>query len=375
MALPPNKYPAPAGSPYPFVGENYRQYGDVAGYVYNPYDDEYYLNANDYQSYLQQTGQAPKKPTLAQQVLPIAAGAGAMALGSGLVSNPSGTIQGIANIPGMIADKVSSGYNALTSLGSGAGASAAPAAAAAAAPAAQTSIAGALPIDQAANDAFNAGANAAQPGFMQGWGGTALGAAGLGLGAYNALQGIKKGNELQAGLGGLGAAAGFNALAGSSLGAGLGLTALGPVGWAAMAALPVAASFLGGLGDKDQFKTEGDRLSKLREQGVFVPQGMEAERLTKGRSKEELIALERSRGEAGNVKFAESRNEADLRPVDIVGYAAFAEQDPTWFQKPLEERLAIADQYLKAGAVREAKGSIYLDPSKLQTQATGVPKK
>lgn len=191
-----------------------------------------------------------------------------------------------------------------------------------------------------------------------------LGLAGAGLGAYGVF------NANQAG------SAGQGALSGAGMGAGLGMAApllglsTGPLGWTALglmalggAGLGAGLGALGKIGDKDQWKTEGKRVNKLREQGVYVPEQF-TPTLTKGRSKEELIELERQRPD-GNVKFAESRKEEDLRPQDIVGYMAFAERDPQWFKKPLSEQLKIAQQALQAGAVREHKGTIDVDWNKV----------
>lgn len=118
-----------------------------------------------------------------------------------------------------------------------------------------------------------------------------------------------------------------------------------------------------GYFDKDMWKTEGNRL-----RDVGAPQALIDQMPTRGRSKEELIEIERQNN--GNVAFAESRNEADLRPVDIVNYAAFAENDPTWFKRSMDDRLKYADQALKAGAVREHHGTIDVDFSKLGSNLT-----
>jgi hypothetical protein len=87
---------------------------------------------------------------------------------------------------------------------------------------------------------------------------------------------------------------------------------------------------------------------------------------TKGRKLEDLIRKDVpadfiGRDPAGNWvnnKFAKSRNVADLRGEDIVNYSAFAEHDPQWFSKPLEERLKLANERLAAGAVKEHHGTI-----------------
>ena len=59
---------------------------------------------------------------------------------------------------------------------------------------------------------------------------------------------------------------------------------------------------------------------------------------------------------------------ADLRGEDIVNYATFAENDPDWFKKPLEQRLAIANGALQAGAVKEHHGTVDVDWKKYQPQ-------
>lgn len=116
----------------------------------------------------------------------------------------------------------------------------------------------------------------------------------------------------------------------------------------------------------DEWKTERNRLNALKEKGTFIPENLLAglETIKRGRSKEELVA--RAKASGGNVQFAESRLESDLTPQDIVGYATFAEKDPDWFNKPLEERLQVADQALKAGAVREHHGTVDVDWGKLE---------
>lgn len=97
----------------------------------------------------------------------------------------------------------------------------------------------------AENAAWNAGADAASgitppaetgmfaPGSTLG---TALGGLGVGLGAYGAFKGIKKGDPLSAGLGGLGLASGLSQL---------GLLGAGPIGWAGLIAAPVVGSLFG----------------------------------------------------------------------------------------------------------------------------------
>lgn len=160
----------------------------------------------------------------------------------------------------------------------------------------------------------------------------------------------------------------------AGLGAGMAINALGfalgPIGWGALLAGALVGGGLIGsrLGDRDRWKTEGKRLGKLLEQGVAIPQEMlGAMQLTRGRSKEELINPSFPRDFVGhteqgfvNNKFALSRDEKDLHPEDIMGYAAFFEKfGNDWLGKfSAEQRWAIAKVALDSGSVREKHGTI-----------------
>jgi len=233
-----------------------------------------------------------------------------------------------------------------------------------------------LASTEAANAAWNAGANAATAGSTQlaapelisatrvpttsisNFAGTAtpyLGAAGAAAGAYGAYKGIKDKNPLAAGLGGAGAGLGLNMMG----------YALGPYGWAAMLAAPAAAALINKLGDKDRWKTEQSRADKLKASGINwdVP----SERLTHGRSKDELI--QRALASGGNVDFARTRDEKYLKPEDIWGYSAFGEKYGDKWLKGFSEsqRRSIAQSALDSGAVNEHKGTIDIDWSKLDS--------
>lgn len=121
----------------------------------------------------------------------------------------------------------------------------------------------------------------------------------------------------------------------------------------------------------DKWKTEGNRLAKLRENGVYIPDNLFEELPTRGRSKEELVAIAEKTG--GNVKFAQSRKEADLTGQDIANYSVWAEKDPDWFKRPVEERIAISQQALDAGAVREHHGTVDVDFDKFEFAPQGTP--
>lgn len=201
-------------------------------------------------------------------------------------------------------------------------------------------------------------------------GGNILGGAGVALGGYNAFEGIKNKNPLQAGLGGGGVVLGLNQL---------GYT-LGPWGIAAALAAPTVASLINKMGDRDRWKEEQSRAQKLADSGVTGwSQYVAAQpKLTRGRSIDELAAIEQAKaaqGQYSNETFARSRNEADLRPEDIVGYSTFGEKyGNDWFGKFSDaQRKEIADAALKAGAVREAKGQISIDWNKVNQPAFTQP--
>ena len=181
--------------------------------------------------------------------------------------------------------------------------------------------------------------------------GKALGGAGVALGSYQALKGIEQKDPTAAGLGGLGIGAGLSQLS----------VALGPIGWAAAIGVPVAAALINKMGDKDRWKEEYNRKKKLVEEGI-IPESMLGEEPTRGRSKEELIALEEekiARGEYGNPEFARSRNVKDLRAEDIWGFSVAPETlGASYMQASEEQRRAYNQQLLDEGLVREARGQI-----------------
>lgn len=123
-----------------------------------------------------------------------------------------------------------------------------------------------------------------------------------------------------------------------------------------------------GMFDTDRWKMEGDRLGALKEKGTFVPDSLLQSMPTKGRTKEELVFLEEEklkRGEFGNPKFAQSRDMKDTTGKDWAGYAAWAEKDPNWFNKPIQERIDMSQRALDSGAIREHHGTIDIDWEKM----------
>lgn len=122
------------------------------------------------------------------------------------------------------------------------------------------------------------------------------------------------------------------------------------------------------LWTSDAWKTEGDRLRKLQEQGVEIPEGFSLPMmLQRGRRKEELVRSDlpedyigfTPEGEWVNNKFAKSRDVRDLRGTDIVGYSAFFEKfGNDWMKYTPEQREKIAQIVLDNNAVQERKGTI-----------------
>jgi hypothetical protein len=95
-----NRYPSP-NSKYPFVGDNYRKYGEVPGYVYYPYNDQYYIDPRAVKNQYTQEGliEEPKQPSLADQILP-----GVAVVGGAAAAKEIGS-----SLPGLVKDAVGIG--------------------------------------------------------------------------------------------------------------------------------------------------------------------------------------------------------------------------------------------------------------------------
>lgn len=332
---------------YPRTGPNYARYGDVAGMVYYYPTDSYYVDPKAVKESYEASGALDKPPGLADTLLPVAA-----VVGGGALATEAGKGIG-ASLFGEGAKQAGTGL-----LSSG-GTQLAGEATAGALEAPNLISAARVP-GAAAGAAGAEGAATQGAGLLSGPAGTALGVAGVGLGAYGAYEGIKNKDPLTAGIGGAGIGLGLNTLG----------MALGPVGWAAAIGVPVGMALLSGFGDKDSWKTEKKRLDKLQKNGVNIPAGLLGNMPTRGRSRDELVAIEEQKiaaGQPGNPTFARSRNEADLKPEDIWGYSTFFEKyGNDWLGKYDEnQRRQIAQSALDAGAVTEAKGSINIDWGKV----------
>jgi hypothetical protein len=104
--LMPNKYPK--------TGPNYAQHGEVAGYVYYPWTDQYYVDPKAVKKYNEDLGLSEKPKSTTQQLGPIVTVAGATALGSGLIKDPGATIDAITGLPGKLVGGVESTVNKIS---------------------------------------------------------------------------------------------------------------------------------------------------------------------------------------------------------------------------------------------------------------------
>lgn len=88
------RLPSP-NNKYEFVGPNYMQHGEVSGYVYYPWNDQYYTDPKSVEKYNEATGQAPKKTSAMDAIIPVAGTALAVeagkGIGQGLFSNGGAT--------------------------------------------------------------------------------------------------------------------------------------------------------------------------------------------------------------------------------------------------------------------------------------------
>lgn len=164
---------------YPFTGPNYSLYGEQPGYVYNPYDDQYYIDKQTYEEHLYDTGQAerPEDPPSAGESL--AYGAGAVAAAA--AAQQLGT--------------AAAGYLTGSSAAAGAGAGAAAGSGAATGATAATTGTAATGGGVAAGGAGAGGGSAAGGGAAAGAGvsaGTVAATGGIALGLYGAYKGYKQ---------------------------------------------------------------------------------------------------------------------------------------------------------------------------------------
>lgn len=367
---------------YPFTGANYQQYGEQPGYVYYPWKDEYYVDPKAAKEYGQANGTIapdPEKPSLGNTVLPIAAAAGALAVGQGLGKDPTGFVKGIGEGLGLVGGKdggllgigaEGAGTTAATTASQGANA-----ALAGAGPGGLMSV-GAEPTLFAPEFGLGAtgeltGAPAAAAAGAEGGGLFSLGGIGAGgnaiLPAVGALGAVDLIANKRGGARGVIQGAGSGAMIGSyfnPLTGGLPTGTLIGAGVGGLIGLGV-----GLLGDGDKWKTEQKRLNKLRSQGYDIPQGMPADNLRKGRSKEELIKEAEATGDESTINFARTRDENYLTAPQLAGYSSVIERagkgtGPDAWNQTAQEAVD-AHKALGGGVLREHHGTVDIDWKKV----------
>ncbi len=123
------------------------------------------------------------------------------------------------------------------------------------------------------------------------------------------------------------------------------------------------------LFNTDKWKTEGDRMQKVLESGVAIPEELQGSiNLTRGRYIEELVDASVAPNFVGtkedgtwvNNTFALIRDEKSLKAEDIWGYATFFEKFGNDWLDTFDEtqRRSIANKALTLGLVREHQGTI-----------------
>lgn len=217
-----------------------------------------------------------------------------------------------------------------------------------------------LAATEAANVAWNAPAveatlasGAVAPAAASPW---ALGGFGSAGNAYAPLLGAALAGDLLINKRHGARGAGQGALAGAGMGA-----YFGPWGALAGALLGGGVGYFGNFGDENKFLTEYNRSQALRDKGINWDLNTQAP--SKGRSIGDLIAeaeANKAAGKWGNVDFARSRNEKDLKAEDIWGYSAFGEKyGNDWLRKFSEDqRRQIAQKALDSGAAKEHHGTV-----------------
>lgn len=242
----PNKYPVSPGSKYQY-------YGEQQGWIYDPYTDTYNRDPNAAKDYYQQTGLAdpdPKPPSLGQQLLPVAATAGALYGGKELAS--SIVDKGVGQTFSDLGQGISEGVDKFTGIFSSG-----PSPSSTGAGFMSSSTQATQPVGTAIDGGtmMSDGSTfqgSMDPGAMEtSWAAAnpyiagPVGAAGVVLGAKGTYDAYESGDPISGGISAAGMGLGANMLAGS-LGYG---ALLGPWGIAGMAAIGIGAGLLGGKRD------------------------------------------------------------------------------------------------------------------------------
>jgi hypothetical protein len=303
---------------YPNTGPNYAYYGEIPGFIYNPFTDRYRADPNAVSEWQNATGQTKPTPGLMETVGPLAAASGAMALGTAAGQQ----------LPGLLGGLVGGGSSAAGTAAGAAGTGAA---------------------------ASGIGAGSAASGVAGGTG-AASGGAATGAGMGSGLIGLAPIAGVAGGLA-LGARGVKDLLAGKS-----GTDSLGGLGGRATLGIATGGlselARLGGLFKGETTNVEDKRLQRLKDKGV-LPENFEI--LDEERSRSQQVKdLQKAGAEVP--KFLQTGKVEDLTPIDIQGYASLLERNPN----DLEARLKDAADALAAGAVKESKGTIDVDWQKVE---------
>lgn len=374
----PEKYPQ--GS----VGAYYQHYGEQPGYIYLPWKDRYVPDPQAQKEYLESTGLADKQkdpPSTGEQLGTVAAGSAASALGTYLGSQALAT--------------------GGTAAATGAAAGGATAAGTGAATAGSTGLLAGTGGTAAATGAGGATATGAGAGSAAGAGtaagvtaGTAAAGAGIAAGAYLAGKGT---HDTRLALSDGNVTKDDSTQGAAVFGDPSGMGAVDQGGYAVFGKMlgideqehqnaqmhlaMMSGNALPWLNDKGIIKLgsvdtekEERRLWKLQKEGKF---GHDVSKFREHRSPYQIVKDYQDKGVADdfvgyndkgewiNMKFANNRITDNLRPVDIINYAAFYEKFEDWEKKSQKEKEAIAAQYLNSKAVQEKGGTINLKHHKL----------
>lgn len=367
----PNPTPGPQNpGKYPVqVGPHYLHYGELQGYVYNPYTDKYSPDPVAAKKLAQDQGLMPpdpKTPSLASSLLPVAGTVGAIYGAQALAPE---LIKGGKSVLGGLYD---AGKDAIT----GATTATAPTAATAAGSGAVNGLVGAGTdavqegINAAANPmgyaetvlpsgtqgtiasgiegASGTGTSGATGGLFGagGAGSTALGVGGTALGTYEAIQGIKNQNPIQAGLGGAGAVMGLNAL---------GYT-LGPWGVAATIAAPAVLSVVSKLFDHE---TTRERAKKNTNELMGMSNDPTWQNYVGGIRQQYDSAPTGKAFDAGKYSTWDEYKQAGLDANDLMGvYGNLKTFGPDWIKYSPEQQKAITQALINNDLYASKKGDV-----------------
>lgn len=340
---------------YPQVGPAYRQWGEIDGWLYDPWSDRYRPNPNAQKEVLEAQGiKEPEPPGLMETLGPVATVSGVTAAVPEIVKGVAGSWGAAPAAGATPAAAVGSGALTGNTL---------------AAP--SVISAKAVPAGTTATAPASGGLLAAAP---------YAGAAGAGLGAYGVYNATQMNDRKKAAISG--------GLSGAGMGAGLAMAApligLGPLGWGALGLMALGGGALGGglgagLAHKSTKERERERWAKATKgnasaQAFYdqLKQNEKSQANYNGKVNQsyapDAVGVQDD-GNWVNNKFAGSRNESDLRPEDIWGSQDFFMNVPDWLTGYSEDqRRRGAQALLDQGLIREKKGGIYFTDDKKATE-------